>query len=171
MYGQEGKSLMAIPIGQEDVERVLTPWLGSLFLDSNTLSIILTNHMMSYAPYRQTLDDMHDDVERILLTNLNKLTSGSMTVITDNYHTRRIGTKELARITDELMGVIFDKLTPFSANFIKLNAYSLQYESLEALRVLYQKYQAYYTEEQFRFMIQMIHNIYPSERYQEWLVE
>ncbi|NLO85229.1 MAG: hypothetical protein GX096_07365 [Clostridiales bacterium] len=162
---------MAMPVSQDDIERVLRPWLGSLFLGTNSLCAILTNQMMSYAPYRQTLDDLHDIIERTVLTNLNKLTRGSMTIVTDNYHSKRIGTKEIARITDELMGVVFDKLTPFSANFVKLNDYSLRYESLEALRVLYQKYQTYYNEDQFRFMIQMIRKVYPPERYQHWLVE
>ena len=46
----------------------------------------------------------------------------------------------MAEITDDLMGLIFDSLTPFSANFIKINDYSMQVQSLNALRVLYQKY-------------------------------
>ena len=79
------------------------------------------------APTRPTVrrwKALRDELESLLLVKLNRLTSGSLTVITDNYHTRRLGTGQIAAITDDLMGVIFDKLTPFSANFIKLNDYS-----------------------------------------------
>ena len=160
---------MAIPVGLEDGERVLRPWLGSLFLSSNTLAPSLTARLKAYAPYRQTLESLRDELESYLLTSLNRMTRGSMTVLSDNYHSRRLGFREIERITDDVMGVIFDKLTPFSANFIKLNDYSLRVESLSALRVLYQKYASYYSREEFTFMVRMIRSIYPAERYQSWL--
>ena len=67
------------------------------------------------------------------------------------------------------MGVLFNKLTPFSANFLKLNDYSLRVQSLSALRVLVTRYPSYYTEEQLHFIARMIRSIYPPERYQSWL--
>ncbi len=162
---------MAIPIGHEDVESVLRPRLGSLFLTSNTLAAQLTARLRAYAPYRQTLESMRDELESFLVTSLNRLTRGSMTVLSDNYHSVRLGLTEIAELTDELMGVLFDKLTPFSANFIKLNDYSLRVESLSALRVLYQKYAAYFTAEELSFMKRMVRSIYPPERYRDWLEE
>ncbi len=162
---------MAIPVGAADVERVLRPWLGTLFLSANTLSAALADYMRAYAPYRQTLESLRDELERLLLTQLNRLTNGSMTVITDNYHTRKLGMDAVAGITDDLMGVIFDKLTPFSANFIKLNDYSLRVYSLNALRVLYTRYASFYTQEEFAFMSRMIRAIYPPQAYAAWLKE
>ena len=143
---------MAIPVGVADVERVLRPWLGTLFLSANPLAADVAAHMRAYAPYRQTLESLRDELESLLLVKLNRLTSGSLTVITDNYHTRRLGTGQIAAITDDLMGVIFDKLTPFSANFIK-------------------RYASFYTKEEFDFMVHMIRTIYPPERYAAWLKE
>lgn len=160
---------MAIPVGQEDVERTLRPWLGTLFLSSNTLAASVTGLMGAYAPYRQTLEDLRDEMETFLLTRLNRLTNGSMTVVSDNYRSRRLGSEQLAAITDDLMGVIFDRLTPFSANFIKLNDYSLRVYSINALRVLYQKYASYYTNEELAFMVHMIRTIYPPSAYSSWL--
>ena len=160
------QAAMAIPVGVADVERVLRPWLGTLFLSANPLASEIAGHMRAYAPYRQTLESLRDELESLLLVKLNRLTSGSLTVITDNYHSRRLGTGQIAAITDDLMGVIFDKLTPFSANFIKLNVYSLN-----ALRVLYQRYASFYTKEEFDFMVHMIRTIYPPERYAAWLKE
>ena len=160
---------MAMPVAREEVERVLRPWLGTLFLSSNDLSALLTERMSNYAPYRQTLESLRDELEVLLLTKLNGFTRGSLTVILDNYRSRRLGKSEIADITDDLMGLIFDKLTPFSANFIKLNDYSLRVPSLNALRVLYQKYAAYYQPDEFAFMVSVIKGVYPEERWREWM--
>ena len=48
---------------------------------------------------------------------------------------------------------------------------SLRVYSLNALRVLYQRYASFYTKEEFDFMVHMIRTIYPPERYAAWLKE
>ena len=162
---------MAMPVSTAEVERVLRPWLGSLFVNANPLAELLAEHMRAYAPYRQTLESLREELEKLLMTRLNSLTNGSLTVILDNYRSRRLTMSVIADITDDLMGLIFDKLTPFSANFIKLNDYSLHVPSLSALRVLYEKYASYYSEDEFAFMVRVIKNGYPPERYSAWLKE
>ncbi|MEF9879170.1 MAG: hypothetical protein RR975_07040 [Clostridia bacterium] len=162
---------MAMPIVPMEVEQILRPWLGSLFLTSNTFVTDVSARLQAYAPYRQTLESLREELESFVLTSLHHFTHGSMTVLSDNYHSRRLGIEQIERITDDIMGLVFDKLTPFSANFIKLNDYSLHVHSLAVLRVLYQKYPSYYTQEQLTFMVRMIRLIYPKERYSEWLLE
>lgn len=162
---------MAMPVEHAEVERVLRPWLGTLFLNGNNLSEVVAERLSAYAPYRQTLESLRDELEVLILTRLNALTNGSLTVILDNYHSRRLNRAAINAITDDLMGVIFDKLTPFSANFVKLNDYSLHVESLNALRVLYQKYASFYSPDELAFMVRMIRNLYPPERYESWLME
>lgn len=160
---------LAIPVLQEELEMVLRPWLGSLFLTSNPMLDQLTQMMRGYAPYKQTLEDLRDQLESFLLTSINRYTHGSMMVLNDQYKTVRLGQGHIGWITDDVMGVLFDKLTPFSANFIKLNDYSLRVQSLSALRVLYQKYASYYSEEDLRFLKEMIRRTYPPEKYRDWL--
>lgn len=160
---------MAVPIVREDLELVLQPWLGSLFLNANLLLAKLTDRMSVYAPYRQSFESLRDELESMLLTGINRYTHGSMMVLNDRYRTIRLGSEHIKWITDDLMGVLFDKLTPFSANFIKLNDYSLRVQSLSALRVLYQKYASFYTPEELRFMLDMVRRIYPPEKYRDWL--
>lgn len=162
---------MAMPIEKADVERVLRPWLGSLFLNAHPLAELLTEKLSNYAPYRQDLKSLRDELEVLLITRLNSMTNGTLTVILDNYRSRRLGQSAINDLTDDLMGVVFDQLTPFSANFIKLNDYSMRNESLNALRVLYQKYASYYSPDEFAFMIRVIKGVYPEERYKAWLKE
>ena len=162
---------MAMPVGIEEVERVLRPWLGSLFVNANPLAEEVAEYLRSYAPYRQTLEELRNELESLLMRKLNALTNRSLTVILDNYHSRRLNMSVIADITDDLMGLIFDKLTPFSANFIKLNDYSMRTPSINALRVLYQKYASYFSPEEFSFMLSVIKGVYPPEKYEGWLRE
>ncbi len=160
---------MAMPIEKSDVERALRPWVGSLFLNAHPLADLITEKLSNYAPYRQDLESLRDELEVLLITRLNSMTNGTLTVILDNYRSRRLGQAALTDMTDDLMGVVFDQLTPFSANFIKLNDYSMRNESLNALRVLYQKYASYYSPDEFAFMVHLIKDIYPEERWRTWL--
>lgn len=160
---------MAMPVDVRDVERVLRPWLGSLLLSSNTLCTDIASVLMEYAPYRHTFQQLRDCVAHDLLTGVNRVTGGSMCVVQDNYRTRRLTLKDIQWMTDDLMGLVFDALTPFSANFAKLNDYVLHEESLSAMRVLYQKYKDFFTPEQYSFLIRMIRTIHASERYAQWL--
>lgn len=160
---------MSIPVGRDEVERALKPWLGSLFLYSNTLADDIADKLGSYAPYRQTLAELRDELESFLVTELNRLTRGSMTVLYDNYRSAQLTVNDFEMMTDDLMGVVFEKLTPFSANFLKLNDYSLRVRSLSALRVLYERYSSFYTVEELSFMVRMIRSIYPPALYEGWL--
>ncbi len=160
---------MAIPVEVKDVERVLRPWVGSLLLSSSTLASEIACVVMEYAPYRHTLTQLKDCIAHDLLTGLNRVTGGNMTVVQDNYKTRRLSLRDMEWMTDDMMGLVFENLTVFSANFAKLNDYALREESLSAMRVLYQKYRSFFTEEQYAFLVKMIKSIYPVERYAMWL--
>ena len=160
---------MAIPVMREAVEQAVAPLLGAMLVQSCPICDDLTEFLRSYAPYRQGLEAFRDELENLLLRLLGRYTHGSMLVIADNYQPIRLGREQLRRITDEVMGVLFESLTPFSANFIKINDYSLRVQSLSALRVLMTRYTSYYTQEDLRFMAQMIRSIYPPQRYQGWL--
>ena len=160
---------MAIPVDVKDVERVLRPWLGSLLLTSSTLVADIACVVMEYSPYRLTLPQLRDCLAHDLLTGINRITGGNMCVVQDNYRTKRLTLRDMQWMTDDVMGLVFDSLTPFSANFTKINEYALHEESLSALRVLYQKYREFFTKEQYDFLVKMIRSIYPPERYAGWL--
>ena len=160
---------MAIPIALQDMERVLRPWVGTTFLSSNSFAEELTQKLREHAPYRQTLYDLRADMESTIVTKLSRFTGGTMRVMLDNYHTVRLTLQDVQWMTDDVMGVLFEKLTPISINFEKLNEYALKVESLAAMRVLYQKYAPFFSEEEFRFLIGMIRKLYPAHLYETWL--
>ena len=160
---------MATSVTLQDMERVLRPWLGTTFLASNSFADGLTEKLQDYAPYRQTLEDLRTEVERYIVTKINRFTGSTMQVMLDDYHTCRLTLQSVERMTDEVMGVLFDNLTPFSMNFEKLNDYALRVESLSAMRVLYQRYASFFSEEELHFLVYKIREIYPPQCYESWL--
>ncbi len=160
---------MAIPVCRDEVEHALRPRLGTLFLYSNPLCAAVAEKLGGYAPYRQTLEELRNELESFLVREISRYTRGSMTVLRDNYSSGRLNLEDIEMMTDDLMGIVFSKLTPFSANFIKINDYSLHVRSLAAMRVLYERYAAFYTPEQFEFMVRMIRANFPAELYESWL--
>ena len=147
---------MAIPVQVAEVEQVLRPLLGSMLMDSCPLAEQLADFLRTYAPYKQTLEEYRDQLEKLITDLLNRYTHGSMLVVADNYQPVQLGGEQVRRLTDEVMGILFDKLTPFSANFVKLNDYCLHVQSLSALRVLITRYASFYQKEELQFMVQMV---------------
>ena len=166
--GGEG-TLVAMPISMEEVERVLCPWLGSMFLSSNMLMPGIAKKLQEYAPYRQTLESLYVEVEGYILSGISGLTGGDMRVVLDNYQTVRLSLQDVEWMADDVMGLVFEKLTPISMNYKKLTNYSLARASLASLRVLYQKYSVFLSESEYVFLIDMIRQIYPAYRYEAWL--
>ena len=160
---------MPVPIQLDEVNDALKPWLGALFLMSTPLSQQIAYQMMQYSPARETLEQVRARLEHYMLVEISKLTRSSMCIMVENYQTRRVTLRDIECMTDDLMGLVFDRLSPLEPNFDRLNEYALQHESLSALRVLSQKYSSFFSEEEYAFMIQMIKNLYPKERYQKWL--
>ncbi|MFH1511753.1 MAG: hypothetical protein ABIG45_00210 [Bacillota bacterium] len=162
---------MPVPVHLDDVNAALKPWLGVLFLMSTPLSQEITYQMMQYSPARETFEQLRERLEHHMLVQISKLTRSSMCIVVENYQTKRLSLRDIEYMTDDLMGLMFDSLSPFSSNFEKLNEYALQHESLAALRVLYQKYASFFSQEEVQFMIQMMKSLYPKERYQDWLCD
>jgi len=160
---------VAIPVSQEDVALALRPWLGSTFLAACPIVQGLAIKLQTHAPYRQTLEELRDEVESYIITYVNRFTGGDMRVMLDGFNAVRLSLQDIAWMADDSMGLLFDSLPPISANFHKLNDYALKVESLAAIRVLYQKYRAFYTEEQYQFLVRMIRSIHQPFRYSQWL--
>lgn len=160
---------MAVPVSLEEVQRALRPWLGTFFLTSNAFAQSTTEKLQQYAPYKQSLESLREEMEGFCIRSINRLTGGDMRFMLDDFRTVRLTLHDLQWMTDDVMGVLFDRLTPFSMNFVRLNDYALHGESLAALRVLYQKYESFFKPEEYQFLVEMIRRTYPLERYQAWL--
>lgn len=166
--GREGKALSGY-VTPEQIREVLRPSLGSAVLEQTGLSEGAARLLLRFAPYRETLEDLAQRVESYLFDTLYGFLGDDMTVMTDDGQLRRIRMRELPRLADDVMGVLFDHMQVYSIAYEKLKDYSLRSGSLSAMRVLYQKYDAFQPAEEKELIARIIRDNYPPERYADWL--
>ena len=160
---------MAAAIRETDIAEALRPWLGTVFINSTDIVREAAARLGRYSPYRQSLDELRDALDRYVFGALHQHLGVGMTARLDDGRIRRILVKDIERLTDDLMGVLFDSLAVYSVNYELLNAYALSHESLSSLRVLYQKYSEHMTADERATMVSVIRDVYPAERYAAWL--
>lgn len=160
---------MAAVISQQAVDQALVPWLGSILVQGTDLALEAGHILRTYAPYKEDLPALARRVESFLFTGLHRLLGSSMTVTRDDGCQARVYVADLPLIADDLLGVLFDSLSPYSVNFCLLKDYSMQTGSLNAMRVLYQKYDAFQSAPEKAIMARVIRENNPPWRYQHWL--
>lgn len=162
---------MAAVIRLEDVVDALRPWVGSLIAENTQLAPGAADILRSYAPYKESTQQLAKRLDSYLFTALHTLLGRSMTITLDNGRDVRLLVSNLAYIADDLLGVLFASLSPYSVNYLMIKDYSMTHESLAALRVLYQKYDEFQSQEEKNLMARIIRQNYPLWRYERWLKE
>ncbi len=160
---------MAAVIRTQDVARVLHPWVGSYLLDSTTLAETTADVLRSYAPYKEDLQKLCKRLDSFLFMSLRRLTMGTMRVFLDDGEEVRIRTSDFQMMTDDVLGVLMESLSPYSVNYELLKNYSLQQPSLSVLRVLYTRYRSFQSQEELMAIARTIRTCHPRERYMAWL--
>ncbi len=160
---------MAAVIRTQDVARALHPWVGSYLMESTTLAEDTADVLRSYAPYKEDLQKLCKRLDSFLFMSLRRYTMGTMRIFLDDGSEARIRTSDFPVLTDDVLGVLMESLSPYSVNYELLKSYSLQQPSLSALRVLYTRYQSFQTQEELAAIARTVRTCHPRERYMAWL--
>ena len=160
---------MPVAISTYNVKCALRPYLGSDMVDATSIAEEAAHALRSYAPYKETLEDLALRVANALFDVLYSVLGPRMTIRLDNGDLVRIRMDDLPFLADAVLGVMFDGMTVYSVNFQNLKDYSLRTGSLSAMRVLYQKYDDFQSQEEKDLMARIIRDNHPRERYATWL--
>ena len=160
---------MPVAISTYNVKCALRPYLGSDMVDATPIAEEAAHALRSYAPYKETLEDLALRVANALFDVLYSILGPRMTIRLDNGDLVRIRMDDLPHLADAVLGVMFEGMTVYSVNFQNLKDYSLRTGSLSAMRVLYQKYDDFQSQEEKDLMARIIRDNHPRERYQSWL--
>lgn len=160
---------MPVAISTYNVKCALRPYLGSDMVDATPIAEEAAHALRSYAPYKETLEDLALRVANALFDVLYSVLGPRMTIRLDNGDMVRIRMDDLPSLADAVLGVMFDGMTVYSVNFQNLKDYSLRTGSLSAMRVLYQKYDDFQSQEEKDLMARIIRDNHPRERYATWL--
>ena len=160
---------MPAAVSTYSVKCVLRPYLGSDMVDGTNVPEEAAHVLRAYAPYRDTLEDLAQRLNRVLFDALYAVLGPRMAVRLDNGDFIRIRMQDIPELADAAMGALFDSMTVYSVSFQTLKDYSLRTGSLSAMRVLYQKYDDFQSPEEKQLMARIIRDNYPRNRYESWL--
>lgn len=160
---------MPVAITTYSVKCVLRPYLGSDLVDGTPIADEAVHVLRSYAPYRDTLEELAQRLSNVLFDGLYSVLGPRMTVRLDGGELIRIRMQDLPDVADAVMGALFDSMTVYSVNFQTLKDYSLRTGSLSAMRVLYQKYDDFQSREEKALMARIIRDNHPPFLYESWL--
>lgn len=166
---EEGGGSMPVAISTASVREALRPRLGSDMVEGCDVADRAAHALRSYAPYRDSLEDVNRRVCDALFDALYRCVGPSMTVRRDNGTFARIHMNELPDVADDVLYALFDSLTVYSVSYGLLKDYSLRTGSLSAMRVLMEKYGGFQSAEETALMARIIREGYPPERWSAWL--
>lgn len=160
---------MPVAVSTYSVKCVLRPYLGSEMVDGTSIAEEAAHVLRSYTSYCDTLQELHDRLSNTLFDVMYNTLGPRMSVKLDDGEVRRVKMEELPVMADDLLGLYFDTLQVHVANYQLLKDYSLRASSLNAMRVLYLKFDEFQSWEEKALMARIIRDVYPKERYQAWL--
>lgn len=160
---------MPAAISTFHVKCALRPFLGTELLTATSIGDDVAHVLRSYAPYKENLEQLAQRVADTLFSGLYAALGPQMTLRLDGGSLKRIHMQDIPDVADAAMGVLFDGMTVYSVSFQTLKDYSLHTGSLSAMRVLYQKFDDFQSQEEKTLMAQIIRGSYPKARYAAWL--
>ncbi|MBE5804751.1 MAG: hypothetical protein E7316_09590 [Clostridiales bacterium] len=160
---------MPVAISTYSVKCALRPYLGSDMVDGTPIAEEAAHALRSYAPYKDTLEDLARRVGQALFDVLYSTLGPRMILRLDSGEMARIHMDELPDVADAVLGVMFEGMTVYSVSYQTLKDYSLRTGSLSAMRVLYQKYDDFQSADEKALMARIIRDNHPRERYMTWL--
>lgn len=161
--------LVPVAIRTEQVRAALRLRLGSDMVQETDVADRAADVLRGYSPYRDTLEALSERLCNTLFDCLYRSLGPRMTVRLDSGAMVRIRIQELPEVADDAMGALFEALTVYSVSYGLLKDYSLRSGSLSAMRVLYQRYDAFQSAQEKEIIARIVRDRYPAERYQAWL--
>ena len=156
-------------VTMEQLAQALRPYLGTPLVEETSLCMHLAQVINAYAPYRDSFEDLARRVEKCLFDELYAILGPQMILRLDDGRLIRVRMRELPELADEAMGAMFEGMQVYSVSYDNLKDYAMRCGSLSAMRVLYQKYADFHSEEEQALMVRIIRERYPAWRYLAWL--
>ncbi len=159
---------MALTISAKEVYDTLFPWFGEGFLHHSDVVIHVQNALNTFPQREGNFSLLQEKIEKILFMDLYRFSNATMTVIV-NQQSYRIHSSNFSYIADDVLGLYLCSLKSTPLHFELIKRYSMEQESLAALKALYLYYDHLQSAEEVAVIKRMIIGIYPPWRYENWI--
>lgn len=160
---------MSIAIRTEDVRAALEPLLGTRFVSSTPLCESAAACLRQFIPARTPLEEMYARVRDCIFGDLYEALGQGMLLTLESGVRLRLRLRDVDTLADEAFGVLLDALNPPSLTMAQLREYALQTGSLNAMRVLLQRYGSAMPALERDMFVRIIRENHPADRYSSWL--
>lgn len=145
------------------IRELLRPRLGTPMVEQTMLCPRLANVFAEYAASGPVFGEMREAAEAVLFDECYNALGESMHVRLDDGRETRIWLRMLPDLADEAMGALFEELPVYSATYRSLMNYMVSSGSYSALRVLYQQYRKFLSDEDYAELQRVMRERYPEE--------
>ncbi len=151
------------------VSEVLRPRFGSSLADDPGFAEGAASILRAYAPYKDTFHSLSERLENYLFNAIYDRLGQGMSARMDNGVLRRIRMDELRDAADDILGVLFASLKPYSVNYDALHTYFMETGSFSAMQALYLYYENHMPADERAYLARMIRESFPRIRWEKWL--
>lgn len=159
---------MALSISATQVYETLLPWFGTGFLEQSAV-VSSTAHLLQFFYDKSgNYSLLLEKIEKHLFMSFYQWSKGTMEFWAGSKPCR-IHSSTFPTIADDVLALYLLALRPGSLQFEFIKRYSMENQSLAALRALYINYSHFQSPQECAVIRRMITGIYPTWRYEKWL--
>ena len=151
------------------IREVLRSRFGSALADQPGIWDRTASVLNRYAPYKDTFADLSARLEDALFNAVYEHLGPSMSAQMNDGTVRRIRTSEFRDAADDVMGLLFDTLKPYSVTYDSLHSYCMETGSFAALRVLYTRFAGFMPSSERSLIARIIRDSRPREEWESFL--
>ncbi len=142
----------------------LRPRFGSAVVDSPGFGEELLPLLLFWAPYKCSFADLASALEDRIFKALYDRLGPGMAVRTEQGSFRRVPLSELSDAADDVLGVLFEALKPYSVNYDALHSYWVATGSYQAMRVLLLRYSSFLPDREEEYLRKLVRESGASPR-------
>ena len=157
-------------ISEQQVNRLLAPWLGSALLQVRPRITQQTQKRLNdFVSARDKPAVLRNSLEGLLYASVRDATEGDMRILLDDGSVVKMESADFPMLADELMYLIFEQFPTDAHHLMLLRDFSLHESSLSAIRALWTRFADYETEEERRALARVARQAHPAFRWKSWL--
>ncbi len=143
-------------VRREDIQAALRPWLGHAVVEQTTICDQLHQVFLTYAPYKETYNDLANRIEHALFAGLYSVLGENMTLRREDGALVRIRMSDLPDLADAAMYAFFIGMEVYSVNYENLRAYVMETGSHSAMLALCNRFGRYLPQEDREVMEKLL---------------
>ena len=156
-------------IALSQVTELMVPWLGTDLTAAMMPAAEDAARCLNAYTIRREISDLFRELDSLMFRAVHYYTQGAMLVSLPDGGRVRMRLDDIATLADELLFLALADLPVDKKHLQAVQQYSLEKDSLAALKALYLHFPALQTQQEIEAIAGLIRRCYPAFRWRLWL--